>query len=92
MITELGAFLYGHVWPNVLASAIWAAPAWLWARWHVHRLREQHDELQGAIAHLHEKTQAKARDTNRLVRILSDRLGIDPDTGEDRLPPPRFDP
>lgn len=29
-------------------------------------------------------------DTNRLVRALADNLGIDPDTGENRLPRPRY--
>lgn len=29
-------------------------------------------------------------DTNRLVRALADNLGIDPDTGQNRLPRPRY--
>lgn len=82
--------LWDSVYPNLVASAISGSALWLWGRWHLRRLHQRHDELRVAIANLHEKTQAKARDTNRLVRILSDQLGIDPDTGEDRLPPPRY--
>lgn len=81
---------WDQVYPNLLASAISGAVVWLWARWHVRRLHRKHEELHAAIARLHEKTLAWAGDTNRLVRVLSDRLGIDPDTGEDRLPPPRY--
>jgi Co/Zn/Cd efflux system component len=29
-------------------------------------------------------------DTNRIVRTLADQLGINPDTGENRLPRPRY--
>lgn len=80
---------WGAVWPNILASILCGSAVWLWARRHVHRLHRQHDELHEAIKNLHTTTGASTGDTNRLVRVLSDRLGIDPDTGEDRLPRPR---
>lgn len=69
---------WGQVWPNILASIICGSAVWLWARRHVRRLHRRHDEIH-----------AKAADTNRLTRVLADRLGIDPDTGEDRIPRPR---
>lgn len=90
MIADLATFLWTQVWPNVVASIICGSAVWLWARRHLYRIHRQHEELRAAIAHLHDTTQARAADTNRLVRTMSDRLGIDPDTGEDRLPPPRY--
>jgi hypothetical protein len=78
------------VYPNLVASAISGSVVWLWARRRFRGLHRRHDELHKAVAEAHKKAQAHAEDTNRLVRVLSDRLGIDPDTGEDRLPPPRY--
>lgn len=79
-------WLWQHLWPgwdqvypNILASAICGSAVWLWARRHLHRLHRRNEAIH-----------AKAADTNRLTRVLADRLGIDPDTAEDRLPPPRY--
>lgn len=81
------------VWPNILASIICGSAVWLWARRHLRRLHRRHDEIHAAITSLHEHTEeqvtARATDTNRLVRALADNLGIDPETGENRLPRPR---
>jgi len=90
--TAFWAFVWpgwGQVYPNILASIICGSVVWLWARRHIHRLHRRHDELHAAVKALHETTQASTEDTNRLVRALADNLGIDPDTGENRLSRPR---
>lgn len=94
------AWLWQHLWPgwdalypNVLASVICGSVVWLWARRHVRRLHRLHDEIRAAVASLHAHTEkqvaAPTADTNRLVRALADQLGIDPNTGQTRLPRPR---
>lgn len=43
------ADLWAQVYPNLVASAVWAAPGALWARWHFRRLhrgqQSAHDKL-----------------------------------------------
>lgn len=78
------------LWPNILATIICGAVAWLWARRRIRHLHRRHDELQAVVAELHEKTQTTTDDTNRIVRTMADQLGIDPNTGENRLPRPRY--
>jgi hypothetical protein len=95
VIGAVWAFLWpgwDAVYPNLLASIICGTVVWVWAHRHIRHLHRRNDELQAKVAELHEKTQATTGDTNRIVRTLADQLGINPDTGENRLPRPRYDP
>lgn len=80
------------VYPNLVASAISGTVVWLWARRHIRRLHRRHDELHAMLQAVHKHATghtASGADTNRIVRTLADQLGIDPDTGHNRLPRPR---
>lgn len=44
-MSALGRWLWEAVWPNWFASAVWAAPAWLWAHRRFRRLHHGQQAL-----------------------------------------------
>lgn len=58
----------GGIWSNLLASLLWAIPAWVWARHHVHRIHRRLDEH----ADRHDEHAGKLDELARSVALLHD--------------------